>query len=90
MMTRALPVASEPLWSRRTGERKLVTLLFADIAESTALTESLDAEDAHEWPYGAVQRKTETNALHRGTVCRFMSDGGTAMFGAPVAFMVSI
>ncbi len=73
-------------WSRRAGERKLVTLLFADITESTALTASLDAEDAHEWLYGAVQRMCETIELHRGTVCRFMGDGVMAMFGAPVAF----
>jgi class 3 adenylate cyclase/tetratricopeptide (TPR) repeat protein/ABC-type branched-subunit amino acid transport system ATPase component len=73
-------------WARRAGERKLVTLLFADITGSTALTESLDPEDAHEWLYGAVQRMCETIELHRGTVCRFMGDGVMAMFGAPLAF----
>jgi class 3 adenylate cyclase/tetratricopeptide (TPR) repeat protein len=73
-------------WARSAGERKLVTLLFADITGSTALTESLDAEDAHDRLYGAVQRVCETVELHRGTVCRFMGDGVMAMFGAPVAF----
>lgn len=73
-------------WARHPGERKLVTLLFADITGSTALTESLDAEDAHERLYTAVQQMCRTVELHRGTVCRFMGDGVMAMFGAPVAF----
>ena len=34
-------------WSRTPGERKPVTMLFADIVSSTHLTEQLDAEDAH-------------------------------------------
>lgn len=73
-------------WARQPGERKLVTLLFADIAGSTALTELLDAEEAHDRLYGAVQRMCESVERHGGTVCRFMGDGLMAMFGAPVAF----
>lgn len=73
-------------WSRHAGERKPVTLLFADITGSTALTETLDAEDAHEQLYGAVQQMCEAVEAQRGTVCRFMGDGVMAMFGAPVAF----
>lgn len=73
-------------WAREAGERKLVTLLFADITGSTALTESLDAEDAHERLYNAVQQMCQTVELHRGTVCRFMGDGVMAMFGAPLAY----
>lgn len=80
------PVDEPTSWSRRAGERKVVTLLFADITGSTTLTESLDAEDAHEWLYGAVQRMCESVERHRGTVCRFMGDGVMVMFGAPVAF----
>ena len=73
-------------WSRHAGERKPVTLLFADITGSTALTETLDAEDAHEQLYGAVRQMCEAVEAQRGTVCRFMGDGVMAMFGAPVAF----
>jgi hypothetical protein len=56
----------ETSWARQPGERKLVTLLFADITGSTALTESLDAEEAHERLYSAVQiRRTAKRARTR-------------------------
>jgi class 3 adenylate cyclase len=72
-------------WERQPGERKPVTMLFADIVGSTALTERLDAEEAHELLYGATQRMCEAVERHRGVVCRFMGDGVMAMFGAPLA-----
>ena len=72
-------------WERQPGERKPVTMLFADVVGSTAMTEELDAEDAHVLLYGATQRMCEAVERHRGTVCRFMGDGVMAMFGAPVA-----
>ena len=43
-------------WERHPGERKPVTMLFADITGSTALTEKLDAEETHDLLYGATQR----------------------------------
>ncbi len=73
------------VWERHPGERKPVTMLFADITGSTALTEKLDAEDAHDLLYGATQRMCEAIESNHGTVCRFMGDGVMAMFGAPVA-----
>ena len=72
-------------WQRHPGERKPVTMLFADIVGSTALTENLDAEEAHELLYGAAERMCEAVEKNRGTLCRFMGDGVMAMFGAPVA-----
>ena len=72
-------------WERQPGERKPVTMLFADITGSTQLTEKLDAEDTHELLYGATQRMCAAVENNRGTVCRFMGDGLMAMFGAPVA-----
>ncbi len=72
-------------WERHPGERKPVTVLFADITGSTALTENLDAEEAHELLYGATQQMCEAAENNRGTVCRFMGDGVMAMFGAPLA-----
>jgi class 3 adenylate cyclase/tetratricopeptide (TPR) repeat protein len=72
-------------WERHPGERKPVTMLFADITGSTTLTETLDAEEAHGLLYGATQRMCEAVENNRGTVCRFMGDGVMAMFGAPVA-----
>lgn len=72
-------------WSRTPGERKPVTLLFADIVGSTALTEKLDAEDAHNLLYQATERMCQAIDNNSGTVCRFMGDGVMAMFGAPLA-----
>ena len=72
-------------WSRTPGERKPVTMLFADIVGSTALTEKLDAEDAHDLLYRATQHMCQAVENNRGTVCRFMGDGIMAMFGAPVS-----
>jgi class 3 adenylate cyclase/tetratricopeptide (TPR) repeat protein len=72
-------------WERHPGERKPVTMLFADITGSTTLTEKLDPEEAHDLLYGATQRMCKAVENNRGTVCRFMGDGVMAMFGAPVA-----
>ena len=72
-------------WERHPGERKPVTMLFADITGSTGITEELDAEETHDLLYGATQRMCKAVENNRGTVCRFMGDGVMAMFGAPVA-----
>jgi class 3 adenylate cyclase/tetratricopeptide (TPR) repeat protein len=72
-------------WERHPGERKPVTMLFADVTGSTALTEKLDSEEAHELLYGAIQLMCQAVENSRGTVCRFMGDGVMAMFGAPIA-----
>ncbi len=73
-------------WLRTPGERKPVTMLFADVVGSTSLTETLDAEDAHELLEGATQRMCSAIEHNRGTVCRFMGDGVMSVFGAPVAY----
>ena len=60
-------------------------MLFADIVGSTALTEKLDAEEAHEILDRATQTMCQAVESGNGTVCRFMGDGIMAMFGAPIA-----
>ncbi len=72
-------------WSRTPGERKPVTLLFADIVGSTALTEKLDPEEAHHLLYSATEKMCHAIDNNLGTLCRFMGDGVMAMFGAPRA-----
>ncbi|MFQ6024396.1 MAG: hypothetical protein ACE5NW_16905 [Acidiferrobacterales bacterium] len=67
--------ASLAAWERMPGERKPVTMLFADITGSTALTEKLDSEETHDLLYGATHRMCEAVENNRGTVCRFMGDG---------------
>ena len=67
------------------GERKQVTVLFADVSGFTRLSERLDPEEVH----GLITRAFEIMLaeVHRyeGTVNQFLGDGIMALFGAPVA-----
>jgi class 3 adenylate cyclase/tetratricopeptide (TPR) repeat protein len=67
------------------GERKLATVLFADVASSTALAESMDAEDWAAIMNGAFAFMNAAIARFGGTVGRLMGDAVLAFFGAPVA-----
>jgi len=67
------------------GERKLVTLLFADLSGFTALASSLDPEEVYAFVQpgmAALQRIVED---HGGTVPQVMGDGFMAIFGVPTA-----
>jgi class 3 adenylate cyclase len=65
-------------------ERKLVTVLFADVAGSTSLAETLDAEVVRDLmgEYFAVAR--EEIESRGGTVEKFIGDAVMAVFGVPV------
>ncbi len=67
------------------GERKQITVLFADIKGSTNLIEDLDPEDAELRLRPALDAMI--NAVHRyeGTINRVQGDGIMALFGAPLA-----
>jgi class 3 adenylate cyclase/tetratricopeptide (TPR) repeat protein len=67
------------------GERKLVTVLFADVAGFTAMSEKLDPEDVHQ--IMDVCFRILMDEIHRfeGTVNEFRGDGLMALFGAPIA-----
>src|SRR5215467_12173679 len=67
------------------GERKQVTVLFADLKGSTELIRDLDPEAAQRLLDPALQRMMD--AVHRfeGTVNQVLGDGIMALFGAPVA-----
>src|SRR5215212_2116022 len=67
------------------GERKQVTILFADVVGSTALIQGRDDEEAQRLLDGAVQRLVDAVHRYEGTVSRRMGDGLMAIFGAPVA-----
>ena len=68
-----------------TGERKQVTVLFADIKDSTELIHGLDPEAAQQLLDPALQHMMD--AVHRfeGTVNQVLGDGIMALFGAPIA-----
>ena len=67
------------------GERKQVTILFADIKDSTRLVEGLDPEEAQKLLDPIL--KAMMDAVHRyeGTVNHVLGDGIMALFGAPLA-----
>jgi class 3 adenylate cyclase/tetratricopeptide (TPR) repeat protein len=67
------------------GERKQVTVLFADLKGSMELSEAIDPEDYHK----IMERffRILTDGVHRfeGTVNQYTGDGIMALFGAPIA-----
>jgi class 3 adenylate cyclase/tetratricopeptide (TPR) repeat protein len=67
------------------GERKQVTVLFADIAGFTAVSEQLDPEEVHGLMDGCFARLTEAVHRYEGTVNQYTGDGVMALFGAPIA-----
>ncbi len=66
-------------------ERRIVTVLFCDVAGSTELAEQLDPEAWAELMNEAFGYLTEPIDLYGGTVARLMGDAILAFFGAPVA-----
>src|SRR5918996_3024206 len=68
-----------------TGERKQVTVLFADVSGFTSLSERLDPEDVHTLINRAFELMLAEIHAYEGTVNQFLGDGLMALFGAPVA-----
>jgi class 3 adenylate cyclase/tetratricopeptide (TPR) repeat protein len=80
-------LAEKILTSRRTleGERKQVTVLFADLKGSMELLAERDPEEARQLLDPVLERLMA--AVHRfeGTVNQVLGDGIMALFGAPIA-----
>jgi len=67
------------------GERKQVTVLFADLKGSMELLADRDPEEARKLLDPVLQRMMEAVHHYEGTVNQVMGDGIMALFGAPVA-----
>jgi class 3 adenylate cyclase/tetratricopeptide (TPR) repeat protein len=67
------------------GERKQVTVLFADLKGSLELIADRDAEQARHILDAVLERMMEAIHHYEGTVNQVMGDGIMALFGAPVA-----
>ncbi len=79
------PLAEKMYAARLSGERKVVTALFADVVGSTAMAEQMDAEDWTEMMNGAFDRISPAIYHYEGTIARLLGDAMLAFFGAPVA-----
>ena len=66
-------------------ERKVVTILFADLVGSTAQAERRDPEDVRATLSAYYARLRNELERHGGTVEKFIGDAVMAVFGAPVA-----
>jgi class 3 adenylate cyclase len=67
------------------GERKQVTVLFADMKGSTELLADRDPEEARKILDPVLERMMEAVHRYEGTVNQVMGDGIMALFGAPLA-----
>jgi class 3 adenylate cyclase len=67
------------------GERKQVTVLFADVKSSMELAEQVDAEEWHRILDCFFQILADGVHRFEGTVNQYTGDGIMALFGAPIA-----
>jgi class 3 adenylate cyclase len=90
-LTRLVAAAPAPLIEKAraathlAGERRVVTILFADVVQSTALSEQVGAEAWLAIMNGALDRITPAIYRYEGTIAQLVGDGVWAFFGAPVA-----
>src|SRR3954453_7024050 len=67
----------------RVAERRIVTVMFADLVGFTALSERLDAEDVADVQDAYFEAVREAVARHGGLLEKFIGDAAMAVFGAP-------
>jgi class 3 adenylate cyclase len=82
------PYLAEKILASRSaleGERKQVTVLFADLKGSTELIRDLDPEQAQALLDPALHAMMDAVHRYEGTVNQVLGDGIMALFGAPVA-----
>src|SRR4030095_14867536 len=82
------PYLAEKILTSRSaleGERKQVTVLFADLKGSMELLADRDPEEARQLLDAVIERLMEAVHHFEGTVNQVMGDGIMALFGAPLA-----
>jgi len=78
------PAAPEPRGAEE-ADRRLVTVLFADLAGFTALSERLDPEEIRGFQNDLFEELSSAIQHYEGFVEKFVGDAVMAVFGAPVA-----
>jgi class 3 adenylate cyclase len=87
-LTYTPPYLAEKILTSRSaleGERKQVTVLFADLKGSMELLADRDPEEARQLLDPVLERMIEAVHRYEGTVNQVMGDGIMALFGAPLA-----
>jgi len=87
-LTYTPPYLAEKILSSKAaleGERKQVTVLFADLKGSLELLVDRDPEEARQLLDPVLERMMEAVHRYEGTVNQVMGDGIMALFGAPIA-----
>src|SRR5262245_20496246 len=87
-LTYTPPYLAEKILTSRSaleGERKQVTVLFADLKGSTELIQGLDPEEARTLLDPALHVMMDAVHRYEGTVNQVLGDGIMALFGAPLA-----
>src|SRR5215467_10176248 len=79
-------IGDQPTGENLEGERKTVTMLFADIKGSMDLIEDLDPEEARAIVDPALKLMMEAVQRYGGYVAQSTGDGIFALFGAPIAY----
>ena len=80
---RSLPRTRLAVRAERTLERKIVSVLFADLVGFTTLSEQLDAEDVASVQQAYFQTVRETIERYGGRLEKFIGDAAMAVFGVP-------
>lgn len=81
----SLETSLSPQDRSQEGERKIVSVLFADTAGFTAIAEMLDPEEIAQIMQDCLSILTHEIERYGGTVTQFTGDGVMALFGAPNA-----
>ena len=83
--TAAAPPAAAPQATAPAAERRLVSVLFADLVGFTAASEDRDAEDTRELLSRYFDTCRRLIELYGGTVEKFIGDAVMAVWGTPTA-----
>ena len=81
----SLDLAATPVGAPAVEERKLATILFADVVGFTSFAERTDPEVVARIVDAAFRRLADVVVAHGGTVDKYMGDSMMAVFGVPVS-----
>src|SRR5215211_5999158 len=77
--------APDRLAAELSGERRFVTIMFADISGFTALAETMDPEQVRDLMNACFEQLVPIVTKYGGVVDKFIGDEIMALFGAPIA-----